>query len=305
MTAPVLLNPPAARLGTINAVMGAAGRTEHHVERFTGPLSIKFMVRGSGTWRTGARVHRLDEGWFLVLNHGQTYSLDIEGGAPRESFCPFFRRGFVEDIHRAWTTPEARLLDDPAAPPAALGFHEHLHPADRRVVPRLLELRRRVYDEAADGAGSEPTFVALGEALLLHALIDLPAHIARVPAARAATRAECHRRLARAQDYLHANAYRAITLDELAAVACMSPYHFHRRFRALHGTTPHQYQTRLRLAHARRLLLDTERSITEIALAVGFDSPAAFSRRFRRSFGVAPAGFRAARFRKNGKAPDG
>src|SRR5690606_20011289 len=109
----------------------------------------------------------------------------------------------------------------------------------------------------------------------------------------------------RAQDYLHANAHRAITLDELAAVACMSPYHFHRRFRALHGTTPHQYQTRLRLAHARRLLLDTERSITEIALAVGFDSPAAFSRRFRRSFGVAPAGFRAARFRKNGKAPDG
>ena len=141
MTAAAPLNPPASQLGTINAVMGAAGRTAHHVEHFIGPLSIKFMVRGSGTWRTDAGTHRVEEGWFLVLNHGQTYSLDIAGGTPRESFCPFFRRGFVEDIHRSLTTPDHRLLDDPHAADRPLGFHPHLHRADRRVVPRLRELR--------------------------------------------------------------------------------------------------------------------------------------------------------------------
>ena len=302
MTAAAPLNPPASQLGTINAVMGAAGRTAHHVGHFIGPLSIKFMVRGSGTWRTDAGTHRVEEGWFLVLNHGQTYSLDIAGGTPRESFCPFFRRGFVEDIHRSLTTPDHRLLDDPHAAAGPLGFHKHLHRADRRVVPRLLELRRLFRDAPGDAAAWDQAFVALAEALLLHALIDLPARIARLPARRAATRAECHRRLARALDYLHAEAHRPVTLDALAAVACMSPYHFHRQFRALHRVTPHQYQTRLRLERARRLLADSDLPITQIALAVGFDSPAAFSRSFRRSFGVAPVGYRAAHLRKNGKA---
>ena len=67
------LNPPADRLGLINAVMGSAGRGSHHVSDFAGPLSIKFMVRGSGVWRSDAGVHHVEEGYFLILNHGQTY----------------------------------------------------------------------------------------------------------------------------------------------------------------------------------------------------------------------------------------
>jgi AraC-like DNA-binding protein len=296
------LNPPARHLGTVNAVMGSAGVGRHFVSDFTGPLSIKFMVRGSGIWRSDAGVHHVEEGYFLVLNHGQTYSLEIEGHLPRESFCPFFRRGFVEDIHRALTTSTDRLLDDPDAALPPVDFHAHLHPEDARVVPRLLELRDLMYGGAAGSIELEDAFVKLGLALLAHAGSDLSAQINRVPASRSSTRAECHRRVARARDHLHARAHERLTLDDLAAHACLSPYHFHRQFTAIHGLTPQRYLTRLRLERACRLLRDSDLPITRIAQDVGFGSPASFSRRFTSTFGTSPVRHRA-ELRKNGKAP--
>jgi len=297
------LNPPADRLGAINAVMGSAGRGPHHVRSFAGPLSVKFMLRGSGVWRSESGVHVVDEGYFLVLNDGQTYSLDIDGGAPRESFCPCFRRGLVEDIQRTLTVRQDRLLEEASGTLSPVRFHPHLHRADRRVIPALLRLRRLVYTRTPDPAELEERFIDLGEMLLAHATRDLAERIARVPAARSSTRRECYRRLATARDFLHANAHRRIGLGELGASACLSPYHFHRLFRAVYGVTPLAYLTRLRVDRARRLLRDSEEPVTSIGMAVGFESPAAFSRRFSREVGTSPRQYRASQFRKNGKAP--
>jgi AraC-like DNA-binding protein len=309
----------------MNAVMGSAGIGPHHVSNFAGPLSVKFMVRGSGTWRSDAGVHAVEEGFFLILNHGQTYSLDIEGDLPRESFCPFFRRGFVEDIQRALTISADRLLDTPEAHGAPLSFHENLHPHEARVVPALLHLRRLTYHHDSEPPQVEEAFVRLGEALLAHGREDLPAQIGRVPASRSSTRAECHRRVAMARDYLHAHVDRPLELSDMASHACLSPYHFHRLFKAIHDLTPHQYLRRLRLERACRLLRDSDMPVTRIALAVGFESPASFSRCFAAVWGMAPSAYRGAGsrsgdrsygwvrdleiaptgLRKNGKAPGG
>jgi AraC-like DNA-binding protein len=255
------------------------------------------MVRGSGTWRSDAGVHAVEEGFFLILNHDQTYSLDIAGDQPRESFCPFFRRGFVEDIQRALTTRAEHLLDTPEAHTAPLSFHENLHAHDRHVVPALLNLRRLTYRHDGEPTDVEEAFVRLGEALLAHARQDLPAQIGRVPASRSSTRAECHRRVARARDYLHAHADRPLELSDMAAHACLSPYHFHRLFKAVYGLTPHQYLRRLRLERASRLLRDSDMPVTRIALAVGFESPASFSRCFAAVWGMAPSAYRTGQVR--------
>lgn len=300
----VRLNPPGDQLGRRNAVMGRIGRAQRVVDDFAGPLSIKFMVRGAGTWRVAGNVYHVEEGVFLVLNDRQTYSLAFESDAARESFCPCFRRGFVEDVARALTRPDTELLDNPEPSGRALTFREQLHSSDRRVVPALLHLRRLMQAGDAEGQDIEAGFLRLAEALLAHARIDVRAQIDAVPAARKSTRLECYRRVARGRDYMHAYADRPLRLDDIAAHAHLSPYHFHRLFKAASGRTPQQYLRELRLARARRLLSEPQMPITQVALAAGFESAAAFSTRFTRSLGISPSRYRAAKLRKNDKAGD-
>jgi AraC-like DNA-binding protein len=83
------------------------------------------------------------------------------------------------------------------------------------------------------------------------------------------------------------------SLGRLADRAGYSPFHLLRAFRRSFHKTPYQYLVARRLDLARRLLADTARSVTQIAFAVGFDSVAAFSTRFRRDVGWPPSAYRA------------
>jgi transcriptional regulator GlxA family with amidase domain len=121
---------------------------------------------------------------------------------------------------------------------------------------------------------------------------DLRGQVAALPAARAATRDELYRRLHRARDFAAACLHLPLTLDDLAGAAAMSPNHLLRTFRAAFGQTPHQYLTRLRLARARQLLVSTDLPVTEVCLAVGFESLGSFSTLFRREYGLAPSHLR-------------
>jgi AraC family transcriptional regulator len=81
-------------------------------------------------------------------------------------------------------------------------------------------------------------------------------------------------------------------LAELATVAHQSPFHFHRVYRAMTGETVGCTVTRLRLLHALQLLAGSG-SITEIALAVGYETPQALARSFRNALGASPSQLRA------------
>jgi len=85
------------------------------------------------------------------------------------------------------------------------------------------------------------------------------------------------------------------TLGALARSAHMSASGFARRFRAAAGRTPMRALADLRAERAEVLLADHERSVLEIGLAVGFGSPAAFGRAFRRRHRCSPAAWRRAR----------
>lgn len=110
----------------------------------------------------------------------------------------------------------------------------------------------------------------------------------RAPGLRAATRQEVHRRVLLARDYLHARYRETVSLDDLARVAYLSPYHFHRSFTRAFGCTPHQYQVRLRLERAHHLLSRGDVSVTEACLDSGFESLGSFNAVFRRRYGVSP-----------------
>jgi AraC family transcriptional regulator len=81
-------------------------------------------------------------------------------------------------------------------------------------------------------------------------------------------------------------------LDAMAAVACLSPYHFHRVFQQCTGESPRQHLYRRRMEMAARHLYTTKARITDIALDVGYDSPNAFCKAFRKWCGRPPRRFR-------------
>ena len=113
-----------------------------------------------------------------------------------------------------------------------------------------------------------------------------------LPEVKPATRIELYRRLHRARDFMDSCLCESIKLQQVAAVAWLSQPHFIRAFRRLFGISPHQYLTRKRLERAKRMLRETNLPVTEVCLALGFESLGSFSTLFRRRVGVSPAAFR-------------
>ena len=95
-------------------------------------------------------------------------------------------------------------------------------------------------------------------------------------------------RIARAIAKIRTELTSPLRIADLSRAAGMSPSSFHEHFKAVTATTPLQYQKDLRLLEARNRLLDTGRSVTEIAFEVGYESPTQFSREYSRKFGVSP-----------------
>lgn len=97
----------------------------------------------------------------------------------------------------------------------------------------------------------------------------------------------------RVTDYIYGHLDEPISLQQLADVLHLSRYHFCSAFRRATGFTPHRWLVRLRMERARELLLDSRLPITEIALAVGYQTPSSFTYAFRLAFGTTPTAFRA------------
>jgi AraC family transcriptional regulator len=101
------------------------------------------------------------------------------------------------------------------------------------------------------------------------------------------------RRLLRVMEFIDVHIEENFTVVDMAAVACMSPAHFTRAFKARTGQSPHRFVSRKRLDLAERMLKDPHLSMSEIALSTGFSSQSNFSRAFRNMTGMSPGDYRA------------
>ena len=97
--------------------------------------------------------------------------------------------------------------------------------------------------------------------------------------------------LRRARDHADRHYQEPLGLEELAAVAGISKYHFQRLFRATYGRSPAAYLTERRIERAQDLLRATNLTVTEVCYAVGFSSLGSFSSRFRELVGETPSQF--------------
>ena len=180
--------------------------------------------------------------------------------------------------------PEGPLLD------------ESIHFADIEFRPRLFffdaelwRLTAKLRGEAKGGA----RLTHYGEALsvlLAHELVKLNDESA--PRQKMARGGLSGWQQTRVADFIDAHLADDLRLSTLAGLIDLSPYHFARAFKQSFGQSPHRYHVGRRIERAKTLLVEPARSITGIALAVGFAETSSFSAAFRKTTGLSPSAYR-------------
>ena len=127
--------------------------------------------------------------------------------------------------------------------------------------------------------------------ILLHQELKLKQSAHDLPVLRSVTREEILKRLTRATDYIYTFYHRDLSLDELAAAAFLSKFHFLRLFKIVFSQTPHQFINQVRIEQSRALLKQGKLDIKTIASAVGFNASSSFSRVFYQHTRVYPTQF--------------
>lgn len=265
------------------------GRGNHHCQLDSGMLSIKCMYNGDVLYETPEGRYRVDDSQYLILNNGQAYSMRKSSDVL--SVCVFFPSQYASNVLRGTIEADDLLLDDPFRQNTVNFFETLQYHGD--VVSPYMQTIRDMQDNSSviDGRPHEDFLYGL-----LVAMLQTQRNIARdaekLPDIRLSTRLELFRRLCIARDYLHASYHEDLTIDHLATIAGLSPYHFIRKFKSAFSNTPHQYLRQIRLEKARDLLKNSKHSITEVCYAVGFQSPSSFSSLFQKQVGMSPRTYR-------------
>lgn len=264
----------------------------YYAPRWAGPLSVKSVRTGRAVWTTDEARHEIGEESYLVVNESHPYTIEIEALEPVETFCVFFAPGFIDDARNQTPHHERALLDEPFREAGPTHFQEALQPRHGSVGSLLTQLQTLIRSPKSGAVkGEEDILVRLAQALCRERDSVAGQH-RRISAAKAATRDEVLRRVCVARDLIDSTLDESLRLQDLARVACMSPFHLHRHFRTTFGETPQEYRSRRRMERAARALRSTDAPVTEIALDAGFSSLGSFSSLFKRQFGASPREFR-------------
>lgn len=267
-------------------------RAYQHFWSGTGSLSVKSFHGGEAIYNVGRGRYRIDQESYLILNQAQPYEIEVDVKKPLESFCVFFEDGFAEEVCYTLNTPANQLLGNPdISRQPQISFFERTYRHDGILSPALYRLKASLPDKTGDELWINQQLHEIIERLLrVHRKVYR--EVESLPALRAATREELYRRLHLAKDFISASSDQALSVDDMAGVACLSPSHFLRTFKQAFQQTPHQFLMAKRLERARRFLLQTDLPVTEICFAIGFESLGSFSSLFRRQFGVSPSRYR-------------
>lgn len=235
---------------------------------------ICIVGHGSKRAHLGGETYTYDPLHYLVVGVPLPVEAEIVQASPAE---PFLSLRLDIDIA---TVSELLLDAEPA--PAADGAARAIYASrmNRNLAGAVLRLLGSLHD-----AGDARVLAPLASReLLYHILRGEQGHRLRSVALRDSRAHRISTVLRHMQEHFR----RPLTVDELAALASMSPSTFHHNFKSMTSLSPLQYLKTIRLHHARVLMLQDGLSAGDAAHAVGYGSPSQFSREFKRLFGTPP-----------------
>jgi AraC-like DNA-binding protein len=265
------------------------------LRRHPARLSVRWVASGRYAYEIRGRNYVLEPGKFLLVADGEIYNSASDSKVISESLTVSFDSRILTDVLNVSSEREEFLLDNPfgrRAKPETLFFTDLYQPEGE--IKNLLDVFSARAKSAAhiDQTALDQTFYELMERLVFLQK-QIRSEIRGIPSRKAATREELYRRLRRARDFIRANSDQELKIEEIARVACLSPYHFLRTYKSSFGITPHQELLDVRLEKARRLMNFEKNNFTlgRIAIESGFNNLSSFSKAFRQKFKIAPSLF--------------
>lgn len=180
------------------------------------------------------------------------------------------------------TLTRKTALQDADYAPACLEFLPRISHAD----PLVHAIGQAVLGELQSGGLFGPLYLeSLFRTLAVHLLRNHAVFAVAPPSTHGRLSAEALRQV---RDYVHEHLTHEITLEALAALVHLSPYHFAHKFKAATGLPPYQYVLQCRVEQAKTLLVAGKHSISAVAHAVGFAGQSHLTRHVKRTLGVTP-----------------
>jgi AraC family transcriptional regulator len=167
--------------------------------------------------------------------------------------------------------------------------HVSLPPLDRLILPPLRAAMLAVNDELmGEAPGGRLAAQSLANIMAVNLIRNaiVPRCTARRPSG-----ALRQKKLGAVVEYIEEHLDADLTLEQIAAVAHLSPYHFARQFKAATGLPPHQYVIARRVERAQQLLHEGELSLAEVAVSAGFSDQSQLTQSFKRLVGITPGQF--------------
>lgn len=243
-----------------------------YVERH-GAYSIALVTDGNFQYRTTQGSALMTPGSLLLGNEGACFECAHPHSRGDRCLAFHFSPQVFESIVSAVPGARRLTLSAPRLPP----------------VPSVLALLAAA-QALREERGSAEEFQELG--LRLAAAVCAALSEER-PGSRRPPTSRDERRVAAALRRIEAQHGAQLSVDELAAEAAVSPFHFLRIFERVVGVTPGQYMLRMRLRRAAVRLRRCGDAIAAVALDCGFDDLSTFNRQFRRATGHTPGAYRA------------
>lgn len=227
-----------------------------------------YCVSGRGSLAAGSWSGRVGPGQLIVLPQGLPHEYRAHRAQPWTIYWVHFQgAGSALFLHHLGYRDGRPRLDAGLAPPLRSGFDN------------LMEVRHTGYSTRA--------FVNAANHLR-HLLTQLALETG-LQAGRGGRGFD----LESLQAYMREHIGQQLSLDDLAARANLSKYHFSKRYKALTGYSPIKHFLNMKMEYACRLLDASDLTVQAVAAAVGYDDPLYFSRLFRQTIGTSPRAYRA------------
>lgn len=257
------------------------------------PFTFKTTLKGEEVYHFDNNTTKVTPSQYLLLNHGQQYSCEVERPELVQSLSIFFGTRVIQDVLGCLKEKDEVLLENIGSwNEQPIYFFEKLY----NFSPQLLLVKSNIVqllDQHRDNRLEleDLLYELLTELLLQHNQEKL--FMDKIKVRKASTQKECYKRICYAADYLHSN-YREhnIHLDKLAEIAQLSPAHLSKLFKESFLISPYQYLKQIRLEKASELLLNTALSVNEIVPLIGYEDASSFIRSFKRKFRMTPEAFR-------------
>jgi len=237
-------------------------------------VTLGIVAQGSKTLRVHGRTLEIDPSHYLVVTREMQYDATVH---PESDHRPFLGVSltFPPELVAKATVALADVGESPSGSPMP-AFAARLEAALAEPFLRLLN--------AVDDPVERRTLAPLTVEELVFRLLRSDA----AAAVRGAIRTADARPITEAMRLMRMQAFRPLSVEAIARQVAMSPSHFAHRFRLIARMSPMRFVKEVRLDAARTLLLSEGARASDVALRVGYESPAHFARDFKRRFGDPP-----------------